>query len=196
MGRPSLVATRTEQLLAAVEAVILRDGVAGMTIAAVARESGLLPSHVHHYLGSREQALSAAVDRAIDRIEQLLAQAARAAPSDGELDAQLDALFSPAVDDPGIELMLEHLVVATHHDAHVRTRMTAVYQHFVATLTASLADAAPQVPVERRAEVATAILALADAAPSMVRLAAHPSARAHLRSAAAVLVADLTRPQP
>ena len=82
---------------------------------------------------------------------------------------------------------------STHASVTVRARMTALYQQFVVTLTASLAAAAPQVPVERCAEVATAVLALADAAPSMVRLQAHPSARAHLRSAAGALVAGLTQ---
>lgn len=186
-----MAAQRTAELLDVVDSVVLRDGVGGMTVAAVAREAGMLASHVHHYLGSRQQALDAAIDRALDRVEGLLADALEETPADKGLSAQLDVLFSPALDDPRIEQMLAHLVVASYTDEHIRGRMTAMYQRFIEIIDDALARVVPDAPEERRVAVATAVVALADAQPTMTWLRVHPAAREQMRRAADNLIADL-----
>lgn len=189
MGRPSLVPQRTSELLDAVDRVILRDGVAAATIAAVAREAGVQTSLVHHYLGTRDQVLDAAVDRILRRIEALLLSTLTDVPDTGRLDAQLDVLFSPALDNPLIEQMVEHLVVASYTDARVRDRLTAMYQRFADIVVVSLRSAHPDISAAQGRAVSHAVVALAHASPTLAWLRLDSDVNQSLRAAAGKLVA-------
>jgi len=188
MGRPSMAAQRTDELLDAVERVILRDGVAATTVASVAREADTHTSLVHHYLGSRQDALDAAVDRALQRVEGLITDALRDVPADNRLAAQLDVLFSPALDDPRIEQLVEHLIVASYADERLRERLGAMYRRFTEIIEEAVADARPQLPADRRRRLAHAVVALGHASPTLSWLRLDPDLTADLRAAAQRLV--------
>ena len=49
MGRPSLALQRREEILAALERCVLRDGLAGTTVQAVATEAGCQRTLINHY---------------------------------------------------------------------------------------------------------------------------------------------------
>lgn len=190
MGRPSLAPQRTVELLAAVDRVILRDGVAAATVAAVSREAATQPSLVHHYLGTREQILDLAVQRTLRRVEDLVLNALSEVPQTNRLEAQLDVLFGPALGDPLIEQMIEHLVVASYNDAAVRDRLTDMYRRFAGILEASLGAARPELAQSQRRAISCAVLALAHASPTLAWLRLDNESGTSLRSAAGALVAQ------
>jgi len=191
MGRPSLAPQRTLELLDAVDRVILRDGVTATTVAAVAREAGTQPSLVHHYLGTRSQVLDAAVRRILQRVEDVLYAALTDVAEADRLDAQLDVLFGPALDNPLIEQMVEHLVVASYRDPQIRDRLTVLYQRFADIIRASLATARPDLSPSQAQGLSHAIVALAHSAPTLAWLRLDHGVGPALRTAAHVLV---TRP--
>ncbi len=188
MGRPSLAPQRTVELLDAVDRVILRDGVAGATVASVAREAGTQPSLVHHYLGTREQVLDAAVRRTLHRVEDLVLTALRDVSEEDGLGAQLDVLFGPALDDPLIEQMIDHLVVASYRDPEVRDGLTSMYHRFGDIIEASLGAARPDMSHAVRRATSHAVVALAHASPTLAWLRLDTEIRSSLRSAAGALV--------
>ena len=53
MSRPSLAPVRREQILDAVEACMLEDGIEGVSFSRVARRAGVRTSIVPHYFGSK-----------------------------------------------------------------------------------------------------------------------------------------------
>ncbi len=191
MGRPSLAPQRTLELLDAVDRVILRDGVAATTVAAVAREAGTRPSLVHHYLGTRSQALDAAVQRILQRVEDLLLTALTDVAEADRLDAQLDVLFGPSLDDPLIEQMVEHLVVASYRDPQIRDQLTLLYQRFAGIVRASLLIARPDLSPAEAQSTSHAVVALAHSSPTLSWLRLDDGVGPALRRAAHVLV---TRP--
>lgn len=192
MGRPSLVAQRRGELLDAVESVILEAGVEGVTVARVAVVAGVRPGLVHHYLGDRDAMLRAAVERLLDRIRGALAPALSDATDErGRLEAQVDAMFGGAFDDPRINQLIDQLVAASYVDDDIRVSLTALYRQAARELRASLKRAAPSMPPEQRDVVASALLALAHAAPTLNWLAVTRRWRPELRAAAKLLLATL-----
>ena len=101
MGRPSLAAQRTDQILAATARCIERDGLASTSLELISKESGFSRSHIRHYVGSRQSLMTLAWNRIAD---EYFARAPDATASD-----VLESLFgSPQGREPGIwDLLLQ-----------------------------------------------------------------------------------------
>jgi AcrR family transcriptional regulator len=63
---PSALVPR--ELLQAAEAVLVRDGISGLTVRAVAAEAGVAPMGVYNRLGGKEGLLTALLSRGFDRL--------------------------------------------------------------------------------------------------------------------------------
>jgi TetR/AcrR family transcriptional repressor of bet genes len=187
-----LAAPRRAELLDAVESVILEGGVESVTVARVAAVAGVRPGLVHHYLGARDAMLRAAVERLLDRIRTALAPALPDASDErGRLEAQVDAMFGGAFDDPRINQLIDHLVAASYVDEDIRASLTALYRQAARELRASLRRAAPTTSPEQLHVVASALLALAHAGPTLNWLAVTRRWRPELRAAAKLLLTTL-----
>jgi len=68
------------ELLAAAEAVLVRDGPSGLTVRAVATEAGIAPMGVYSRLGSKDGLLDALLIRGFDRLRAALGAADEADP--------------------------------------------------------------------------------------------------------------------
>jgi AcrR family transcriptional regulator len=167
MGRPSLVEIRRAELLDAVVGCIATHGVSGTTVAAVAQLAGTQPSKVHHYLGSREEMISASIDRALHNVEELVVDALHSTSDKNRLDEQLEILFSPSFLDPRINQLIDHLVAASYLDPSIREGVSKMYQRFLEILLESFELAYPNVDESKRRLAAHAILALAHATPTL-----------------------------
>ncbi len=192
MGRPSLAPIRQAELLDAVQSVILERGVEATTVARVAEVAGIRPSHVHHYLGSRQQMLEAAVERALSNVERLVVDALESTPSEQRLAAQLDIIFSQQVAAPEVNQLIDQLVAASYFDPAIRSAVSAMYARFSEVLKESLAATYPGASGELRAEVAHGILALAHASAAFGWLNFESSNLAHARACAEQLTLRLT----
>jgi AcrR family transcriptional regulator len=86
--------TRREQIAEAALEVIARDGTRSLSVGAVARRIGIVPSAIYRHFHGKEEILSAAIER---RGERLLENAARAATEKGDTIQRLRKLLQDHV---------------------------------------------------------------------------------------------------
>jgi AcrR family transcriptional regulator len=77
-----------QQLLAAAETVLVREGPGGLTVRAVATEAGIAPMGVYNRLGGKDGLVAALLIRGFDMLRAAV-EAARDAPSDEGMYARL-----------------------------------------------------------------------------------------------------------
>jgi TetR/AcrR family transcriptional repressor of bet genes len=166
MGRPSLRSIRQEELLDAVVGIITSKGVAGLTVADVAKLAGTQSSKVHHYLGSREEMISAAVGRALISVEEIVLNALTSIEPENRLEAQIEILFGASLLEPHINQLIDQLIAASYLDETIRINVSRMYQRFLEILIESFELAVPNLPAGERHQAAHTILALAHATPT------------------------------
>jgi TetR/AcrR family transcriptional repressor of bet genes len=166
MGRPSLRSIRQEELLDAVVGIITSKGVAGLTVADVAKLAGTQSSKVHHYLGSREEMISAAVGRALISVEEIVLNALTSIEPENRLEAQIEILFGASLLEPHINQLIDQLIAASYLDETIRINVSRMYQRFLEILIDSFELAVPNLPAGERHQAAHTILALAHATPT------------------------------
>ena len=166
MGRPSLRSMRQEELLDAVVGIITSKGVAGLTVADVAKLAGTQSSKVHHYLGSREEMISAAVGRALISVEEIVLNALTSIEPENRLEAQIEILFGASLLEPHINQLIDQLIAASYLDETIRINVSRMYQRFLEILIESFELAVPNLPAGERHQAAHTILALAHATPT------------------------------
>ncbi|MGB8862176.1 MAG: TetR family transcriptional regulator, partial [Ilumatobacteraceae bacterium] len=191
VGRPSLAPIRREQLMDAVEASIIEAGVDGTTIAGVAHRAGVQASLVHHYLGTRDEMLDAAVQRALHRIESIMVEALHDTPAHKRVRAQIDVLFSGQLESPAINQLIDQLVAASYLDPRIRDALRSMYLRLEHLLRDSILDGHPTATPARAEAVACAVLSLAHASATFSWLAFDPSQSERNRTAALTLVGTL-----
>lgn len=193
MGRPSLRTIRREELLDAVVGCITTRGVAGVTVAEVAKLAGTQSSKVHHYLGSRDEMISAAIERALASVEEIVLEALNETNSQDRLDAQLQILFGANLLEPRINQLVDHLVAASYLDADIRVNVGQMYQRFLQILIESIELAIPNIVDADCHQAAHTILALAHATPTFEWLALESQNLDHGLAAAEHVVTELRR---
>jgi AcrR family transcriptional regulator len=166
MGRPSLRTIRQEELLDAVVGIITSKGVAGLTVADVAKLAGTQSSKVHHYLGSREEMIAAAIDRAMASVEGIVLNALTSIEPENRLEAQIEILFGTSLLEPHINQLIDQLIAASYLDEGIRSNVSRMYKRFLEILIDSFELAVPELPEAERHQAAHTILALAHATPT------------------------------
>jgi AcrR family transcriptional regulator len=172
MARPRVGTERREQILAAFEACVIRNGFAKTTLADVAEEAGQQRSLVRYFIGNREDMISALIDRLIERAEAQL----QAIPESDSVEQVLTMLFDHVFDDPTTNAVIMELWHLGLRDAGLRRRLAGVYEILVlkvADLTA----------VEREHDRAFAAVSLAFGAAFFRYLGLYPASSENLRTA-------------
>ena len=72
VGRRSLAAERTDEILDAVEACIVEHGYPDTTIIRIASIAGMSPGHLTHYLPTKDAIITAMIERMMRRIKASL----------------------------------------------------------------------------------------------------------------------------
>jgi AcrR family transcriptional regulator len=145
---------------------ITTKGVAGLTVADVAKLAGTQSSKVHHYLGSREEMISAAVGRALISVEEIVLNALTSIEPENRLEAQIEILFGTSLLEPHINQLIDQLIAASYLDEGIRSNVSRMYKRFLEILINSFELAAPDLPEAERHQAAHTILALAHATPT------------------------------
>lgn len=93
---------RRQALVAATEAVLARDGVAGASVRNICAQAGVSPGLLRHYFDGVDALIAAAYEAVGQRIETALEAAVAAAGRDpkARITAYLTASFAPPVLDP------------------------------------------------------------------------------------------------
>lgn len=170
MGRPPLTEQRVEQILDGVVTCILRYGLAGTTRSRIAKEAGMQPSAVHHFAGTKDEVVKAAVERAITQVTVLTVESLAELPPSERITTQLDVLFSESLAAPEINQLVDELVADSYHTPSTRDVLAGMYRTFQGLLEEALADAYPDAVRKDREVAAHLVLALAHASPTFAWL--------------------------
>lgn len=162
MGRKSVAAIRRAEIVDAVQRCIVRQGLAATTMADVAKDAGMQRSAISHFLGTRDDVVTAAIERSCDYYVELVeAVAAEHSPEDRAL-ALLDDLIGGKRATPDAMVLFDEIVALAHHDERVRTEVARAYGVLDRELKAALQARYPDAPPSDRAAVAHALLLLID----------------------------------
>lgn len=169
---------------AAVE-VILDGGIAGATRARIAEKAGVRPSAVHHFVGTQEAVLRAAIDHIALRLQTSLTDLDDGTGDPlGDLISMVDLVFDRAVDQPVVNQLVDELVAHSYRDAATGEALAAFYRRVTDALTEQLEHAWPAADAAEARAASAEIVALAHSAGSFRHLgldelatAAHRRAR-------------------
>ena len=124
MGRPSLVAERTTEILDAFERCIVRFGIESSSLERIAEEANMKRSILRHYVGNRDDLVAALADRVTQQYRELFDEYV-AGHSDLEPVQQLIGFLFPAKPLSTAQSLwvLESLIAISATSADIRRKM-------------------------------------------------------------------------
>ncbi|WP_328795420.1 choline-binding transcriptional repressor BetI [Jannaschia marina] len=127
MPRIGMEPQRREALVRATIAEIAASGARDITVARIAKRAGMSPALAHHYFGSKEQMLLAAMRRILSDFgrEARRAMAGAETPR-ARLQAIVETSFGPANFDPEVVAAWLNFYVQAHRDPEAR-RLLHIY---------------------------------------------------------------------
>ena len=192
MGRPSMAAERTEQIMQATARCLQKNGLAGTTLERVSEESGLSRSHVRHYVGNRDDLLRKFADWLYTGYRAEFIGRIAAAESREKLPIAMDYLFSsgflPISDD---DTVIRELITAGITDERIRSIMQTQYLRAVAAIDEALAAEYPDAPATKRRSAAYGLWCLALGNSTMAELQLPVANGGLVRTAAETILAQL-----
>lgn len=191
MSRPSLALVRREQILDAVEACIIEQGIEGVTFARVAARAQVRTSIVPHYFGSKGALMAAMVDRVLDRVQRVLDASLDGIEGRALLDRLLDVLFGGRLGEPSVVVVVDQLRASASFNESTRERLVEMYRHFERLAADALAAIYPDAEPAQRDAVSYALLCLGDANNSLRAVGFPRRYDDRARAAAEVLLATL-----
>lgn len=81
---------KRQEILAAAECCISRDGFRGASIADICKEAGISPGHLYHYFPSKEAIITAITEAGLENVEARFAQMTQGSNAVAVLVSQLD----------------------------------------------------------------------------------------------------------
>ena len=138
MGRPSIKAERTAEILDAYEQCVARFGIDGATLERVAKQAGLARALIRHNVGNRDDLFDALVERFFDVSEQRIRDLIDALPDSGRARALVDVLFDIRHSNDTHVLVAEALIAAAADRPALAGRMKDWVADFVAAIASVL----------------------------------------------------------
>lgn len=149
MARPKIEEQRREQILAAFEACVIRDGLAATTLADVAEEAKLPRSLVRYFVGNRDAMVEVLIARMVSRAQSDLLRSRQRAGSVPTVRGVVDYLFDRVFGDETTNAVVQELWELAKRDAETRERLAVLYATVVRELSRQL-GAAPDVRTSTR----------------------------------------------
>jgi AcrR family transcriptional regulator len=166
MGRASLAASRRREMVESIGACIAEHGLAASTQAVIARESGFSRSHIHHYLGTRDDVIDAVWDHLVTAYRGTIARGASAEPDTATSaehrwtsTALVDLLFPPEAGASPERRAIEAMIRESAGHRRLRARIEEARRDLVALVAEQLA--APAYAGTSAADAAFGLVALA-----------------------------------
>lgn len=191
MPRPSLKQERRAQILDAYERCLIRFGVEGSSLEAVAKEAGLARALIRHNVGNRDQLLEAAVDRFLEQSRTSMEQLVAALPAERPLVSLIDWLFDPQGSDPHLSLVSDALIAASANDPALARRMRDWTRAFVDSITEVARKSHPGAEEAEVGAVAAGITATYFTAEALTPMGPMSELRVAFKTAALRLVQTL-----
>ncbi len=190
MGRPPKFEERSEEIMQAFEACVLRKGLPATTLADVAEESGLPRSLVRYFMGNRDEMVDRLIERLM-RIAQARLDAIRDEAGAMSVARLLDACFGVIFADQRSNALMGELWYLARTDAHIRERLNGVYAYALGLLTEAFGREMPALAAVERNAAAFAIVSLALGETALNDFGLTMPEGTSLRAQAAAIVAKL-----
>ena len=160
MPRIGMEAIRREALVRAAITEVGEVGMVEVTVAKIAKRAGVSPALAHHYFGSKEKILFAAMRRILDEFGSSVKARYKDATTPRErLEAIIEASFGPDQFDPAVVAAWLAFYVQAQRKGDA-SRLLAIYE---ARLRSNLVYALRQlVPLEAARRIATGLGSLID----------------------------------
>lgn len=94
MGRPSMAAQRIEEILDALEACILENGIQATSLENIAEKAGLKRTILRHYIGNRDDIICALSKRWCQKYSEQWSEVQRWLPSENKTESLIESIFS------------------------------------------------------------------------------------------------------
>ncbi len=161
MPRPSLKEIRSEQILVAYAKCIYQFGFEGATQEKIAKEAGVKRSIIRHYLGNREDMISALIDYADKKYDEEVCELMQSLPDHKRIDALIEILFEPRyASDENSAVMLQALVLVSGKYPEIGTKLVAWSNTLIGSVQSELRKTYPDVSEDQIFQVAFGIVAL------------------------------------
>ncbi|MGH1484027.1 MAG: TetR/AcrR family transcriptional regulator [Geminicoccales bacterium] len=189
MPRPSLKDVRSAEILTAFASCVARFGLEGATQERIAEAAGVRRTILRHYLGNRDDMISALIDFVVADFDAQSKALFDALPKTNRVTALLDFLFGASSrTNPDMVLTFEALVAAADRYPEARKALLAWIQRFTEAVEAELTTTHPAAANDRVAAAAYGIVALYFNADSLHPLRPPKSWDRAARAAADLLV--------
>ena len=195
MARPRVGDVRREEILAAFEACVLRNGIERTTLEDIAREAGQPRSLVRYFAGNRDALTALLIDRLVARATARLAAAQEGA--EGSVAGHVEALFGPFYDDEHGNRLIVELWHMSLRSEEVRAKLASVYGEVLRLVAEALGRARPGLGPEEAADTTYATYALGLGAAVLAGLGVPPERPDRLLAIARGIAAgDVPAPSP
>ncbi|MDA4847982.1 TetR/AcrR family transcriptional regulator [Hoeflea poritis] len=191
MGRPSIKAERTAEILNAYEQCVARFGIEGATLERVASQAGLARALIRHNVGNRDALFDALVERFFDVSEQRVVDLIAALPERDRAPVLIDILFDVRHGNDTHVLVAEALIAAAADRPALAKRMKNWIDDFVSAIAAVLRHSYPDAAQGRVTAVATGVTGIYFNVDSLAMLGGMTDLRRNSKEAALLLVCTL-----
>ncbi len=193
MPRPKL--DREPQIMKALEACVLRQGLARTSLKDVAEEAGLPRPLVRHFVGNRDDMITKLFDGMISRGEAQLQQV-----QDGDaalsLDKCLDLLFDGVFANETSNALIGELWYLADRDAAIRARLAALYQRVCDLIVQALSAAGLGTGDQDRRDAAFALVSLSYGDAAFRDIGLRGPSRSAIRAQARAILTTLPNTNP
>lgn len=191
MPRPSLKAERTEEILNAIERVVIRDGVNGATLENIAEEAGMRRSLLRHNIGNRERLIEAFLDRFFEKSDKEVRQILDHLPENNPIPKLLDFLFDEEYSNSQLALVALALTSAAASHENIRQRLREWNSNFISIMRDELQRSYKSSSRQACHEAATGLIGIYFNSESLAPLGDMPAIRAASKRAAERLLSTL-----
>ncbi len=135
MPRPSLKDQRSEEILDAFLTCVASFGLEGATQKRIATEAGVKRTLLRHYLGNRDEMISALTEHIVAGFAQTTDLLAQMLGADGGLEPLIDLLFDERdASDPRLMLAYQAMVASVDNYPEMRAPLLESLQRFLSVI--------------------------------------------------------------
>ncbi|MEX0307377.1 MAG: TetR/AcrR family transcriptional regulator [Ruegeria sp.] len=192
MPRPSLKDQRSHEILDAYLTCVARFGLEGATQERIAEEAGVKRPLLRHYLGNKDEMITALADHTLDGFAASLEGLRQALPEKATPSDLVDVLFAEnGGTDPRLMLVYQALVATVADRPELRQDLMASLEEFFDVVESILRRAAPAAPDESIRAVTQGISAIFVSMDALSPLEPPNAWRTELKLAASLLASIL-----
>ncbi len=192
MPRPKIDVERRGQILRALEACALKNGLAKTTLNDVAKEAGLPRPLVRYFMGNRSDMVSALLNGMVERAENQLATFTNGS-SQPTLRETIEFLLNKLFQDELSNALIGELWFLAEQDESVRAKLKAVYGRACEEIASIFKKSGVGASDSERKDAAYALVAMSYGHASFEFLGLRPARRRGVADQAEKILSGLKR---